>query len=323
MKAMFQDRYGSADVLELRDVNLPEVGDNEVLVRVRAAGVGPEVWHLMTGLPYAVRLGSGLRRPRHRIPGRDLAGVVEAVGRHVTRFTPGDAVFGTGAGSYAEYAVVSAKRLAAKPGNLTFELAAAVPVSGQTALQAVRNTGRVQPGQRVLVIGAGGGVGTFTVQLAKAFGAHVTGVCSAAKADLVRSIGADEVIDYTREEITDRGQPYDVIIDMAGNRTLSHLRRALTPKGTLVLVGGVARDGKLLQGFDRQLRALLLSPFVSQKLAPLMSTESTENLEALTELIDAGKVTPVMGRTYPLVEVADAIRHIEAGHAQGKTVVTV
>ncbi|MGN9920394.1 NAD(P)-dependent alcohol dehydrogenase [Micromonospora palomenae] len=321
MKAIVQDRYGPADVLELRDIDPPRVGDDDVLVRVRAAGVDPGVWHLMTGLPYPVRLGYGLRRPRHRVPGMDLAGVVEAVGRRVTRFAPGDEVYGTGAGSYAEYALAPQHKLARKPAALTFAEAAAIPVSGQTALTAVRDAATVRPDQRVLVIGAGGGVGSYAVQLATAAGAHVTGVCGPSKSDLVTSLGAIDVIDHTREDITDRGVRYDVIVDTAGNRTLTHLRRALTPTGTLVLVGGEAATGKLLQGFDRQLRALLLSPLVGQRLIPLVAKESSENLDALTALVDAGRLRPVLDRSWPLAEAADAIRHLRGGHARGKNVV--
>ncbi|WP_446209852.1 NAD(P)-dependent alcohol dehydrogenase [Micromonospora sp. IBSANI012] len=321
MKAIVQDRYGSADVWELRDIDPPRVGDDDVLVRVHAAGVDPGVWHLMTGLPYPVRLGYGLRRPRHRVPGMDLAGVVEAVGRHVTRFAPGDEVYGTGAGSYAEYALAPQHKLARKPAALTFAEAAAIPVSGQTALTAVRDAATVRPDQRVLVIGAGGGVGSYAVQLATAAGAHVTGVCGPTKPDLVTSLGAIDVIDHTREDITDRGVTYDVIVDTAGNRTLTHLRRALTPTGTLVLVGGEAATGKLLQGFDRQLRALLLSPLVGQRLVPLVAKESSENLDALTALVDAGRLRPVLDRSWPLAEAADAIRHLRGGHARGKNVV--
>ncbi|MGK5444219.1 NAD(P)-dependent alcohol dehydrogenase [Micromonospora sp. URMC 105] len=321
MKAIVQDRYGPADVLQLRDIDPPQPGDDDVLVQVRAAGVDPGVWHLMTGLPYPVRLGYGLRRPRHRVPGMDLAGVVAAVGRRVTRFAPGDEVYGTGTGSYAEYASAPQHKLARKPAALTFAEAAAVPVSGQTALTAVRDAAAVRPGQRVLVIGAGGGVGSYAVQLATAAGAQVTGVCGPTKQDLVVSLGATDVVDHTREEITDRGIRYDVIVDTAGNRALAHLRRALTPTGTLVLVGGEGATGKLLQGFDRQLRALLLSPLVGQRLIPLVAKESSENLDALTALVDAGRLRPVLDRSWPLAQVADAIRHVEAGHARGKNVV--
>ncbi|WP_406074674.1 NAD(P)-dependent alcohol dehydrogenase [Micromonospora sp. NBC_01638] len=321
MKAIVQDRYGPADLLRLADVDMPTAGDGQVLVQVRAAGVDPGVWHLMTGLPYAVRLGYGLLRPRNRVPGLDLAGVVSAVGPGVTGFTPGDAVYGTGAGSFAGYALAPADRLAPKPANLTYAEAAAVPVSGQTALTAVRDAARVRPGQRVLVIGAGGGVGSYAVQLARAAGAHVTGVCGPGKLDLVRSLGADDVVDYTRADLPD--QRYDVVVDTAGNRPLSRLRRVLTPKGTLVLVGGEASDGKWLQGFDRQLRALALSPLVGQRLVPLVAKESTANLVALTEFIEAGQVRPVVDRTFSLAEVPDAIRHVEGGHATGKVVVTI
>ncbi|MBM0224830.1 NAD(P)-dependent alcohol dehydrogenase [Micromonospora sp. ATA51] len=321
MKAIVQHRYGPADLLRLADVDRPTAGPGQVLVKVRAAGVDPGVWHLMTGLPYAVRLGFGLRRPRNPVPGLDLAGLVTAVGPGVTGFTPGDAVYGTGAGSFAEYALAPADRLAPKPANLTYAEAAAVPVSGQTALTAVRDAARVRPGQRVLVIGAGGGVGSYAVQLARAAGAHVTGLCGPGKLDLVRSLGAVEVVDYTRTDLPD--QQYDVVVDTAGNRPLSRLRRVLPPKGTLVLVGGEASDGKWLQGFDRQLRALALSPVVGQRLVPLVAKESTANLVALTEFIEAGQVRPVVDRTFSLAEAADAIRHVEGGHATGKVIVAI
>ncbi|MFC4145787.1 NAD(P)-dependent alcohol dehydrogenase [Micromonospora mangrovi] len=321
MKAVVQDRYGPAEVLRVADVDRPTAGPGQVLVQVRAAGVDPGVWHLMTGLPYLLRLGYGLRRPRNQVPGLDLAGVVTAVGPGVTGFTPGDAVYGTGAGTFAAYAVAPADRLALKPGNLSYTEAAAVPVSGQTALTAVRDAARVRPGQRVLVIGAGGGVGTYAVQLARAAGAHVTGVCGPGKLDLVRALGATEVVDHTRADLPD--QRYDVVIDTGGNRPLSRLRRVLTPSGTLVLVGGEASDGKWLQGFDRQLRALALSPFVGPRLVPLVAKESTANLTALTELIEAGQVRPVVDRTFPLAGVADAIRHVGNGHTTGKVVITL
>lgn len=325
MRAIVQDAYGSADVLELRDVDRPSIGDHEVLVRVRAAGVDPGVWHLMTGEPYLVRaMGFGLRRPKVAVRGRDLAGAVEAVGARVTRFRPGDEVYGTcESGSFAEYAAAREDRLAARPANISIEKAAVTPISGVTALQGVRDCGRVQPGQQVMVIGAAGGVGSFAVQIAKAFGAGVTGVCSTSKTDLVRSLGADDVIDYTRDEIDCHGARYDVVIDTAGNRPLSLLRRALTPHGTLVLVGGEHGGGRVLGGFDRQLRAPLVSMFVGQRLRGLVAKERAEDLEAMTRLIEAGAVTPVIDRTYPLVDAPDAIRYLAGGHAAGKVVVTV
>jgi len=323
MKAIVQDTYGSPDVLELRDIEKPVVGDDEVLLRVHAAGIDPGVWHLMTGLPYMVRLmGYGLRKPKHRVRGVDVAGRVESVGEGVRRFRAGDEVFGTCRGSFAEYACAREDKLAPKPANLTFEQAAAVPVSGLTALQGLRDKGNVRPGHKVLIIGAGGGVGTFAVQIAKAFGANVTGVCSTTKTDLVRSIGADRVIDYTREDFADGRERYDAILDTAGNRSVSHLRRALAPRGTLVIVGGEG-GGRWTGGFDRALRALVLSPFVSQKLGGLVSTETAEDLVVLKELIEAGKVTPVIEKTYPLGEAPEAIRYLAEGHARGKVVVTV
>jgi NADPH:quinone reductase-like Zn-dependent oxidoreductase len=308
MKAVVQDGYGSADVLELRDIDKPEVADDEVLVRVHAAGVDRGVWHLMTGQAYVIRLaGYGIRRPKHRVRGRELAGRVEAIGQAVTRFRPGDA---------------REDKLASKPANLTFDQAAAVPISASTALQALRDQGQVHPGQKVLIIGASGGVGTFAVQLAKALGAEVTGVCSTAKVDLVRSIGADHVIDYTREDFADGGQRYDLILDIGGNRSLTHLRRALTRQGTLVLVGGEG-GGRWIGGMDRQLRALAISPFVGQRLRMLIAREHYEELQVLTELIEAGKITPVVDRTYTLSEAADAIRYLDEGRARGKVVITI
>jgi NADPH:quinone reductase-like Zn-dependent oxidoreductase len=324
MKAVVHDTYGSPDVLELREIDKPVVRDDEVLVQVHAAGVDPGVWHLMSGRPYLVRvLGYGLRKPKVAIRGRDVAGRVEAVGNNVSRFHPGDEVFGICEGSFAEYVGARPDKLAPRPANLTFEQAAAVPISALTALQALRDTGKVQPGQTVLIIGAAGGVGTFAVQLAKAFGAKVTGVCSTTKVDLVRSIGAEEVIDYTREDFADGARHWDLIVDTAGRRSLSQLRRALAPRGTLVIVGGEG-GGRWLGGFDRQiLRAPMLSPFVSQRLRPFISKERSEDLVVLKELIEAGKVTPVIDRTYSLREAPEAIRYLEAGHAQGKIVITV
>jgi NADPH:quinone reductase-like Zn-dependent oxidoreductase len=323
MKAIVQDTYGSPDVLQLREIDKPVVGEDEVLVRVQAAGVDQGVWHSVAGLPYLFRIaGIGVRAPKNPVPGLDVAGRVEAVGGSVTLFQTGDEVFGTCRGSFAEYASARADRLGPKPAKLSFEQAAAVPTSGATALQAVRNKGQVRPGQRVLVIGAGGGVGTFTVQLAKAFGAEVAGVCSTTKMELVRSIGADRVIDYTREDFADGRNRYDVILDIAGNRSLSHLRRALAPKGRLVIVGG-EEGGKWFGGIDRQLRAQVLSLFVRQTLGTLIATARKDDLEELHELVEAGRVTPVIDRTFPLSEAPEAIRYMRKGHARGKVVVTV
>ncbi|WP_145071026.1 NAD(P)-dependent alcohol dehydrogenase [Engelhardtia mirabilis] len=322
MRAVVQDRYGAAEVLELREIERPTAREGEVLVRVRAAGLDRGVWHLMAGLPYLVRLGFGLRRPKNPVPGMDLAGVVEAVGAGVTGLAPGDEVFGATDGSYAEFAVVKADRLAPKPARLSFEQAAAVPVSACAALHALRDVGEVQAGQRVLVIGASGGVGSFAVQLAKAFGAHVTGVCSTAKVDLVRSLGADHVIDYTTEDISTGGVRYDLVIDIAGNRSLGALRRVLTPRGTLVIVGGEQGD-RWIGGTDRQLRAMALSRFVSQELRTFISSERREDLLVLRDLIDAGKVTPAVERTFPLERASEAMAWLEAGRARGKLVLTI
>jgi NADPH:quinone reductase-like Zn-dependent oxidoreductase len=323
MKAMVRDTYGSADVLELRDIDIPEIKDDEVLVRVRAAGVGRDVWHVMASLPYPIRLaGYGLRAPNNPVIGSDVAGVVEALGNKVSTFQPGDEVFGIGKGSYAEYVCAREDKLAPKPVNLTFEQAAVVAIMGSTALQALREHGKVEPGQGVLIIGASGGVGTYAVQLAKAFGAHVTGVCSTAKVEMVRSIGADHVIDYAKEDFAEGDQRYDVILDIGGNSTLSRLRRALTPEGTLVIVGGEG-GGRWLGGLERQLWATMLSPFVSQKLGTFVNKENYEDLLVLKELIESGKVTPVIDRTYPLAEVPEAIRYLEGGHARGKEVITL
>jgi len=323
MKAIVQDSYGEADVLELRDIERPEVGDDEVLVRVHAAGVDPGVWHLMTGLPYLIRIaGYGFRAPRTRVRGNDLAGRVEAVGKDVTQFQVADEVYGTSDGTFAEYVSAKASKVALKPANLSFEEAAAVPTSALTALQGLRDHAEAQPGQRVLIIGASGGIGTFAVQLAKAFGAEVTGVCSTTKVDMVRSLGADHVIDYVLDDFTQTAQRHDVILDMAGNRSLSTLRRALTPEGTLVIIGG-EEGGRWLGGTDRQIRALLLSPFVRQRLRTFIAKESAEDLLVLKELIESGKVAPVIDRTYALREAPDAIRHLEEGHARGKLVLSV
>jgi NADPH:quinone reductase-like Zn-dependent oxidoreductase len=323
MKAIVRDAYGPPDVLELRDIDIPEIADEEVLVHVHAAGVGRDVWHVMAGLPYPIRLaGFGLRAPKNPVIGSDVAGVVETVGDKVSRFRPGDEVFGIGKGSYAEYVCAREDKLAPKPANLTFEQAGVVPIMGSTALQALRDHGKVRQGQEVLIIGASGGVGTYAVQIAKTFGAQVTGVCSTEKVEMVRSIGADRVIDYTREDFTEGQQSYDVILDIGGNSSLSRLRHALPPRGILVIAGGEG-GGRWLGGTDRQLRALALSPFVSQKLGTFVASENHKDLLVLKELIESGKVTPVIDRTYPLSEVPEAIRYLEGGRAKGKVVITV
>lgn len=319
MKAIVQDTYGTTEVLELREIAKPTPADNQVLLKVQAASVDAGVWHLMTGLPYLVRLGYGVRKPKTAVRGREVAGTVEAVGSSVTRFQPGDEVFGTCEGSFAEYVAAREDRLARKPENLTFEQAAAIPISGGTALQALRDAGKVKAGQRVLVIGAAGGVGTYAVQLAKAFGAHVTGVCSTKKLDLVQSIGADEVIDYTRDELS--GQ-YDLILDTAGNRPLHQLRRVLAAKGTLVIVGG-EEGGKLLGGMERLLRAILLSPFVGQRLLGVISTERAADYDTLSNLIETGKLTPVIDRSFPLAEAPQAIAYVQSAHSRGKVTITL
>jgi NADPH:quinone reductase-like Zn-dependent oxidoreductase len=325
MMAMVQDEYGATaeDVLRLEETRRPSAGDDEVLVRVSAASVDRGTWHLMAGLPYPIRVaGFGLRAPKALNPGRSVAGSIESIGKDVTGFQPGDEVFGTCDGAFAQYVRARPSSLASKPANLSFEQAAAVPISALTALQAVRDHGQVQAGQDVLVVGASGGVGTFAVQIAKAFGAEVTGVCSTAKADLVRALGADHVIDYVRDDFADGKHRYDVILDIAGNRRLSHLRRALTARGRLIIVGGET-EGRWLGGSDRQVRALLLSPFVSQKLGTFIASENAEDLMVLRGLIEAGKLTPAIDRTYPLSEVPAAIRHMQEGRARGKIVIRV
>ncbi len=325
MRAVIQDRYGddAGTTLRLAEIDRPEIGDDEVLVQVHAAGVDRGVWHLMTGLPYPMRLmGYGFRAPSDPVRGRELAGVVDAVGKDVTTLRPGDEVFGIGEGSFAEYTRASAAKLAPKPANLTFVQASALAVSAITALQGVRDRGAVTSGQKVLVVGASGGVGTFAVQIAKAFGAEVTGVCSTAKVDLVRSLGADHVVDYTRSDITDSGELYDVILDTGGHRSLTHLRRALTARGTLVIVGSET-GGRWLGGTDRPLRALALSPFVGHTLAPLAASERGEDLRVLAELAESGAVTPAVDRTFPLSEAAQAVTYMTEGHVRGKVVIAL
>jgi NADPH:quinone reductase-like Zn-dependent oxidoreductase len=323
MKAIVQDSYGSADVLDLRDVDVPLVGDEDVLVRVRAAGCGPDVWHFMTGMPYIARPAIGLRRPKARVRGWDVAGTVDAIGAKVTGFHLGDEVLGISEGSFAELAIARPDKLAPKPAKLTFEQAAAVPISGVTALRAVREVGNVRPGQKVLMVGAAGGVGSLAVQIAKAAGAEVTGVCSTSNGDLVRSIGADDVIDYTREDFADGTRRWDVIIDTAGRRPLTVLRRALTRKGTLVIVGGDGGGHWTGGVFRGVLRAPLVSLFVGQKLRGLATKVRQEDLVAVAKLIDEGTVRPVIDRTYPLVDAPDALRYLEGGHTRGKVVVSI
>jgi NADPH:quinone reductase-like Zn-dependent oxidoreductase len=325
MTTILQDRYGPdpEDVLRLAEVDRPAIGDAEVLVRVHAASVDRGTWHAMAGLPYPIRAaGFGLRRPKYANPGRSLAGTVAAVGGAVTDFRVGDEVFGIGNSALAEYSRARADKLAPKPVNLSFEQAAAVPVSALTALQAVRGHGRVRRGQRVLVIGASGGVGSFAVQLATSFGAEVTAVCSGPKVDFVRALGADHVIDYTREDITNGEHRYDVIVDIGGNRRLSHLRRALATRGRLVIVGGET-DGRWLGGTDRQLRAQLCSPFLGQTLGTFIASENAADLLTLRDLIESRGLTPAVDRAYPLGEVAQALRYLLNGQARGKVVISV
>jgi NADPH:quinone reductase-like Zn-dependent oxidoreductase len=322
MKAIRYHRYGGPDVLELQDVDMPAIGDEDVLIRVRAAAVNPLDWHIMRGTPYVVRMTAGLSRPKSNGLGADLAGHVEAAGTKVTRFQPGDEVFGSASGAFAEYIAVRQDAvIMAKPANLTFEQAAAVPVAAFTALQALRDKGRLQPGQSVLVNGAAGGVGTFTVQIAKALGANVTGVCSTRNVAMVRSIGADEVVDYTSEDFTATGRHYDLVIDMVGNRTPTEIRRVLARKATLVGIGGPS-DGRWLDPLRGMAKLLLRSLFVSQRMVPMLAHENTDDLGVLHDLIESGKVTPVIGRTHPLGETPEAIRYLEAGHARGKVVIT-
>jgi 2-desacetyl-2-hydroxyethyl bacteriochlorophyllide A dehydrogenase len=321
MRAVLQDRYGTAEVLRLGRVPLPVIGEHDVLVEVRAAGLDRGTEHLVTGKPYAARLAFGLRRPRNPVPGRDVAGTVVEVGAAVTRFAVGDEVYGVAPGSFAEYAVAPESKLARKPTNLSFTQAAVVPVSAATALRALVDVGRLQAGQSVLVVGASGGVGSYAVQLAKALGAEVTGVCSTAKADLVASIGADHVLDYTRDDFAHGSRRYDLILDIAGNPSLTRLRRALKPRGTAVFVGG--EDAGALIGMGRQLRGALLSVFLRQRLALLVTQERASDYERLTDLIEAGQLVPSIDRTYPLEDAALALRQLEEGQVRGKVAITV
>jgi NADPH:quinone reductase-like Zn-dependent oxidoreductase len=322
MRAVVRDRYGSAEVLRLDQVPTPGIADHEVLVRVHAAGLDRGTWHLMTGKPYLMRLAFGIRKPRNPVAGREVAGTVVAVGAAVTRFSAGDEVFGIAPGSFAEYAVAREDKLAHKPANLTFAQASVVPISALTALQALTDAGRVQSGQKVLVIGASGGVGSYAVQIAKASGAGVTGVCSTSKLDLVRSLGADRVIDYQREDFADSVHRYDLIVDLAGNPSLSRLSRALTRSGTVVMAGGEDGDN-LTGGMGRQLRAVIRSMFVRQRFTGLLCKERAVDLDRLTVLIEQGVVTPSVDRTYPLAQTPEAMLRLEAGSVRGKIAITL
>jgi NADPH:quinone reductase-like Zn-dependent oxidoreductase len=324
MKATVYHRYGSPDVLKYEEIEKPIPGDDEVLIKVRAASVNPLDWHFMRGTPYPIRMMTGLRKPKIRL-GSDVAGQVEAVGRNVTQFKPGDEVFGACRGAFAEYVCTSESAVVMKPKNLTFEQAASVPVAGYTALQALRDKGRIQAGQagqKVLINGAAGGVGTFAVQIAKSFGADVSGVCSTRNVDMVRSIGADRVIDYTQEDFTKSGQRYDLILDCIGNHSLSAIRRALNPRGICIMVGGPS-DRWMIGPMVTLIKALVWSRFSSRKLLMILAKESKEDLTILRELMEAGKVTPVIDRRYRLSEVPEAIRYLEEGHARGKVVITL
>jgi NADPH:quinone reductase-like Zn-dependent oxidoreductase len=322
MQAIVHDTYGGPEVLELRDVEKPVAGEGEVLVRVHAASVNPLDWHLLRGIPYAVRGQLGLRLPKRTNVGNDVAGVVESVGPNVTRFAQGDAVFGDVLGSFAEFVAAPEDKLEHKPANVSFEQAAAVPVAGVTALQGLRDRAGLRSGQRALIIGAGGGVGTFAVQIAKSMGAEVTGVCSTAKVDMVQSIGADRVVDYTREDFTKGSERYDVIFQLAGTQSPLDCRRALTTKGTLLLSSGES-PGRVIGPIFRIVEAMALNPFVGQRLLPFIAKPGAADLGELKEMIESGSVTPVIDRTFSLADVPDAIRYLEEGHAGGKIVISV
>ncbi len=326
MKAIVYHNYGSPVVLKCEEIEKPTAGDDEVLIKVRAASVNPLDWHFVRGIPYFLRMMAGLRKPKNTRLGVDVAGKIEAVGRNVTQFKPGDEVFGTSRGAFAEYVCSHENKLVQKPAHLTFEQAAAVPVAGLTALQGLRDKGRIQPGQKVLIIGAAGGVGTFAVQIAKSYGADVTGVCSTRNVDMVRSIGADHVIDYTKEDFTQAGQRYDIIVDNVGNRSFSECRLVMAAKGILVSNGGGSlkeNEGSWLGPVGGSIAALMLSRFMSQKMVTLLASLNRQDLDVLKELMEAKKVTPVIDKSYTLSEVPEAIRYLEKGHARGKVVITV
>jgi NADPH:quinone reductase-like Zn-dependent oxidoreductase len=326
MKAVVNTKYGPPDVLALTEVEKPVPKDDEALVKVHAASVNPADWHLLRGEPYVSRLQLGLRKPKEKVLGCDVAGQLEAVGENVTMFRPGDEVFGSpfmhGFGAFAEYVCVPEDLLAPKPATLSFEQAAVVPLAASTALQGLRDHGRIEPGQRVLIVGASGGVGTFAVQIARTYDAEVSGVCSTRNAEMVRSLGADHIIDYTREDFTQSGQKYNLIFQLAGTRSPSECRRALTSGGTLEASSGES-DGLWIGPLDRIIKALVLSPFVSQKLASFTVKPNKEDLRFVKQLIEAGQLAPTIERTYPLSETPEAIRYLENGHARGKVVITV
>jgi NADPH:quinone reductase-like Zn-dependent oxidoreductase len=326
VKAIVRDTYGSPDVLELTDIDKPEPGDDEVLLRVHAASVNPADWHILRGAPYIARIEFGLRKPKDRVLGCDVAGHIEAVGKNVTMLQPGEEVFGSpfmhGLGAFAEWVCISEDLLAPKPAALSFEQVAAVPLAALTALQGLRDQGRIEPGHKVLIIGASGGVGTFAVQIAKAFGANVTGVCSTRNVEMVRALGADHVIDYTQEDFTQSGQKYDLIFQLAGTLSPSECRSALTSNGNLVLSSGES-EGRWIGPVDRVIKGFVLSPFVSQKMASFTVKPNREDLQLLKQFIEDGTLTPVIDRTYPLAQVPEAMRYLEEGHARGKVVITL
>jgi NADPH:quinone reductase-like Zn-dependent oxidoreductase len=326
VKAIVRDTYGSPDVLELTDIDKPEPGDDEVLLRVHAASVNPADWHILRGAPYIARIEFGLRKPKDRVLGCDVAGHIEAVGKNVTMLQPGEEVFGSpfmhGLGAFAEWVCISEDLLAPKPAALSFEQVAAVPLAALTALQGLRDQGRIEPGHKVLIIGASGGVGTFAVQIAKAFGANVTGVCSTRNVEMVRALGADHVIDYTQEDFTQSGQKYDLIFQLAGTLSPSECRSALTSNGNLVLSSGES-EGRWIGPVDRVIKGLVLSGFVSQKMASFTVKPNREDLQLLKQFIEDGTLTPEIDRTYPLAQVPEAIRYLEEGHARGKVVITL
>jgi NADPH:quinone reductase-like Zn-dependent oxidoreductase len=326
VKAIVRDSYGSPDVLELTDIDKPEPGDDEVLLRVHAASVNPADWHILRGTPYIARMQFGLRKPKDRVLSCDVAGHIEAVGKNVTMLQPGEEVFGSpfmhGLGAFAEWVCISEDLLAPKPAALSFEQAAAVPLAASTALQALRDQGRIEPGHEVLIIGASGGVGTFAVQIAKSFDAEVSGVCSTRNLEMVRALGAEHLIDYTQEDFTHSGHKYDLILQLAGTLSPSECRSALTSNGTLVISSGES-DGRWIGPVDRVIKALVLSPFVSQKMASFTVKPNREDLQLLKQFIEDGTLTPVIDRTYPLAQVPEAIRYLEEGHARGKVVISV